>query len=604
MRNSKSRMTLLVLCVLAVAAPAVAKDKGKPDADKAAKKATFATFTLKEDYPEGPAPAGVFGELKPRLQDIIERMDKAAKDDKIKGIVLKLRSPEVGLGKVDELRAAVARVRKAGKRVYADVQSAMTKDYLIASACDEIVMPPAGDLMITGLQAEVTFFKGLLDKLGIQADFIQIGAFKGASEPLTRTDMSPEFRQQFESVIDNYYLQIVNTIAADRKLDPGKVKDLIDEGLFMAKRAKEAGLVDRVCYEDELESQLKQELQLDELVFEKDYGKKKIDTDFSGLGGFMKLIELMTGTESAGKGGRNSKIAVVYAVGTIMSGESKQGLMSEESLGGDTIIKAIRQAEEDEKVKAIVLRVDSPGGSALASDLVWREIVRAKKPLVASMGDIAASGGYYISMGAKQIYAEPGTLTGSIGVVGGKLAVKGLMNKIGVTTEVIRRGKNSGLMSATDPFTPEERDAWKRSMTEVYGQFTTKAAEGRKMNLEKLEGLAAGRLFTGKMAVENGLADKLGTLADAVAGAKELAGLKADEKVDLMILPQPKSFFENLFGGDADDADSRAVPPQLAKDLTPSLAKPLLEQIRGAQLLLKLFSEPTATVLPYHVEFK
>jgi len=600
MRNSKINFLLIGLCVV-VAAPAVAKDNRKAD-DKGTKKATSATLTLKDDYPEGPAPAGLFGELRPRLQDIVERIDKAAKDEKVAGLVLKVRSPHVGLGKVDELRAAIARFRNSGKRVYADVQSARTKDYLVAAACNEIVMPPSGDLMITGLQAEVTFVKGLLDKLDIKADFIQIGAFKGASEPLTRTNMSPEFRRQYESVIDDYYQQIVKTIVADRKLEPEKVKQLIDDGLFMANRAKEAGLVDRVCYEDELESQLKDELKVDKLVFERDYGKKKIDTDFSGLTGFMKLIELMAGTESSSKGGRNPKIAVVYAVGVIMSGESKQGLFGDETLGGDTIVKALRQAQDDDKVKAIVLRVDSPGGSALASDLIWREIVRSKKPVVASMGDTAASGGYYVSMGAKKIYAEPGTLTGSIGVVGGKLALKGLMNKVGITTEVIRRGKNSGLLSGIDPFTPEERAAWERSMKEVYAQFTGKAAEGRKMELAKLEQLAAGRLFTGQMAVDNGLADKLGTLSDAVAGAKELAGLKADDKVDLMVLPQPKNFFEHLFGGD-DETEARAVPPQLTSRLSPQAGE-ILQQVRGAQQWLNLFSERTMTVLPYHVEFR
>jgi protease-4 len=310
----------------------------------------------------------------------------------------------------------------------------------------------------------------------------------------------------------------------------------------------------------------------------------------------MKLMEMMMGTESTSKGGRSPKIAVVYAVGTIMPGESKPGFMSDEALGGETIAKAIRQAEEDAKVKAIVLRVDSPGGSALASDLIWREVVRAKKPVVASMGDIAASGGYYISMGAKKIFAEPGTLTGSIGVVGGKLAIKGLLTKIGVTTEVIRRGKNSGTLSITDPFTDEERDAWKRMMTETYGQFTTKAAAGRKMNLEKLESLAQGRVFSGRMAVENGLVDTLGTLEDAIAAAKEMAGLKAADKVEILILPQPKSFFEHLFGGAELEAETRATALELAPQL--------VRQAASAQLLIKLFSERAVAIMPYRVEFK
>ncbi len=204
-------LALTALTYLPIAAgrePGKDKDSEKKES-KDVKKVTLAIFTLKEDYPEGTASAGLFGELKLHLRDVLERLDKAAKDDKIGGVVLRLRSPQFGLGKVDEVRGAIARVRKAGKKVYADVESVHTKDYLIASACDEIIMPPSGELLITGLQAEVTFFKGLFDKLGVQADFIQIGDFKGAAEPFTRTEMSPEFRKQFESVVDDFYEQLV-----------------------------------------------------------------------------------------------------------------------------------------------------------------------------------------------------------------------------------------------------------------------------------------------------------------------------------------------------------------------------------------------------------
>jgi protease-4 len=571
------------------------KDKGK---DKDVKKVTLATFTLKEDFPEGTASPGLFGELKLHLREVLERLDKAAKDDKIGGVVLRLRNPQLGLGKVDELRGAIARVRKAGKKVYADVESVHTKDYLIASACDEIIMPPSGELLITGLQAEVTFFKGLFDKLGVQADFIQIGDFKGAAEPYTRTEMSPEFRKQFESVVDDFYDQLVGTIAADRKLDAGQVKDLIDEGMLGAARAKEVRLIDRVVYEDEFREQLKTDLKIDEVVFQKDYGKKKIDSDFSGLAGFMRLMELMTGVETPTKSGKGDKIAIVYAVGPIMEAESSENRMFEsEAVTSEVIIKAIRQAESDSSVKGIVLRVDSPGGSALASDLIWRDVVKAKKPVVASMGNTAASGGYYISMGADKILAEPGTLTGSIGVVGGKLAIKGLLTKIGVTTEVIGRGKNSGVWSMTEPFTATERETWKRLMGDIYRQFTSKAAEGRKMDLAKLESLAGGRIFSGRMAVANGLVDKLGTLDDAVVEAKLLAGLKADDKVDLLILPKPKNFFEQLFEGSQVEAELRIVPGEIM------LPSEILPAVRAMSDWQRLFKRPINAVLPFHVDF-
>jgi len=566
------------------------------DAEKTAektKKVTLASILVKDSYPEGVASEGLFGESKPHLRDLVERLDKAAKDDKIAGVVLRLREPQIGLAKVDELRAAVALVRKAGKKVYADVHSASTKDFMVATACDQIIMPPSGSLMITGVQAEVIFFKGLFDKLGIQADFIQIGDFKGASEPFTRNGMSPEFRQQYESVINDYYEQIVSTLAGDRKIEPDQVKKLIDLGLFSAEQAREAKLIDRVAYEDQWRDQLKQELNTDELAIERDYGKKKSDADLSGMAGLMKLIEVLTGGDQKAKSSKNNKIALVYVVGAITTGESTASFFGSETVGSDTIVKALRQAEDDPKVKGIVLRVDSPGGSALASDLIWREVVRTKKPLIASMGDTAASGGYYVSMGAKKIFVEPGTLTGSIGVVGGKLALRGLFDKIGLNAETISRGKTSGTMSFTDPFTLEEREAWKRLMLETYKQFTSKAAEGRHMDPHKLESLAQGRVFTGRMAVANGLADQIGTLDEAIAEVKKLAEVKPDEKIDLLILPKPKGIFEQFFGGGGAEAEIKALVPG-----------ELIEAFQSAETLRKLFAEPAVTVMPYNVRIK
>jgi protease IV len=585
-------VSLLSGLMAAATTNAVAADAEK-SADAKPKKIRLASILVKEGYPEGAAPEGLFGELKPHLRELIERLDKAAKDEKISGLVLRLREPDIGLAKVDELRSAIGRIRKAGKKVYADVHSAGNKDYLVASACDEIIMPPSGSLMITGIEAQVIFFKGLLDKLGIQADFIQIGDFKGAAEPLTRESMSPEFRRQYEAVINDYYDQIVQSISGDRRLDPERVKELIDTGLFTAEQAREAKLIDRVAYEDQWRDELKKDLGADELVLERDYGKRKSDTDFSGMAGLMKLMESVMGSQQQkAKSSKNPKIAIVYAVGAIMTGESAASLFSDETVGSDTIVKALREVEEDAKVKAVVLRVDSPGGSALASDLIWREVVKSKKPVIASMGDTAASGGYYISMGAKKIFAEPGTLTGSIGVVGGKLALRGLFDKLGVKSEVIGRGRNSGALSMTEPFTPAEREAWKRLMLDTYAQFTTKAAQGRKMDVKKLETMAQGRVFTGRMAAANGLADQLGTLDDAIAEARSMAGLKSDEKVDLLILPAPKSFLEQFLGGSMGETQIRALAPQL------------IDALKSAETLQKLFAEPSVMVMPYSVRFK
>jgi protease-4 len=484
-------------------------------------------------------------------------------------------------------------VRAAGKKVYAVCRSATNRDYLIATACDEIAMPPSGTLMVNGLQAEVMFYKGIFEKLGIKAEFMQVGNFKGAAEPYTRSEMSAELRQQLDGVLDDYFALMVETVAKDRKLDPGKVKDLIDEGLFTAARAKEAGLIDRVCYEDELEDQIKTALHADELKIEKDYGKKKLDTDFSGFAGFIKLLELMSGQSSSERSSKANKIAIIYAVGPIMDGASEGiSLFENRVVTPDETIKAIRQAEEDKTVKAIVLRVDSPGGSALASDLIWRHIVKAKKPIIASMAGTAASGGYYISMGADKIVVEPGTLTGSIGVVGGKFAIEGLLNKLGVNTDVISRGKSAGVFSMTEPFSEPERQAWMRLMTDIYQQFTSKAAEGRKMELAKLQELAQGKIYTGRQAVAKGLADKLGTLEVAVTEAKLAAGLPADEKIEILSLPESKSFLDRLLEGPSAESKLQEIAPEVT-----ALA-------RKAAQLRALFAKPCATILPFEVRIR
>ena len=539
-RHFAAALLLASLALLASPRQAMADDTKKDSAQ-------LAVIELSGSYPEGAGQAGIFGEASDDLNRIIERIDQAAKDEKLSGVILEFRDLELGRGKTTEMRAAVARLRKAGKKVYADLRSGEARDYLLASSCDEIVMPESGTLAVTGVRAEVTFFKDLLDKLGVKAEILQKGAYKGTGEIFTRSGMSPEFRKDIDLLVDDTYNQMIDTIAADRKLDRGHVKDLIDEGIFTATEAKEAGLIDQVAYRDQLINQInRKSLKVGEIKLTENYGKKKLDEDFSGFSGFLKLMQMLTGNEPSPTSGKNRKIAVIYVVGEIVEGQGAASLFSSETIGGDTMVKAIRDAENNPKVAAIVLRIDSPGGSALASDLVWRSVVTCKKPVVASMGDVAASGGYYIAMGAKKIIAEPCTITGSIGVVGGKIALKGLMDKVGVKAEVISRGKNSGWQSEYEPFTPSEREAWSKSMDDMYRQFTTKAAEGRKIELKHLQDdLAGGRVFTGRVAVENKLVDRIGTLDDAIAEAKSLAGVKAEEPIDRLNLPRSRKRSSN-----------------------------------------------------------
>ncbi|MBC7819021.1 MAG: signal peptide peptidase SppA, partial [Planctomycetaceae bacterium] len=513
-------MSVLVLAMLGFALPKpplTAQETEKPAT------ATWAHIELKGSYAEGPQMMSLFGDVTESLAEAIGRLDKAAKDDSVTGVVLKIDGPSIGRGKLNEFRQAIGRVRAKGKKVVAYLDSAGSGDYLVAAGCDEVVMPESGVLMLLGVRSEVSFYKNLFDLIGLKAEMLRVGEYKSAAEPYSRTEMSKEFREELEQVLGDFYDQMVEQVATGRGLTAEKVKDAIDNGPHTAAAAKELGLITRVAYEDELTGILKGDKVDTTIKLTKRYGKKKLDNDFSGPLGMIKIMNMMMGLEPQARSSKNPKIAVIHASGMIMPGASASDFLGDSTLGSDTLVKAIEKASSDATVKAIVLRIDSPGGSALASDLIWRAIEKVEKPIVASMGDVAGSGGYYIAMGADTIFAEPGTITGSIGVVGGKIALEGLYNKVGITTSVVARGKNSGILSMTSGFTESERAAMTKLLLDIYKQFTEKAAKGRKMEYAKLEKLARGRIYSGATALKLGLIDKLGTLEDAVEHAKELA---------------------------------------------------------------------------------
>ncbi|HYW80629.1 MAG TPA: S49 family peptidase, partial [Thermoguttaceae bacterium] len=407
-RMTFSVWIVLALCLpLCVATSATAKDKKNKketvetettEQKTPAKKVDVVQIRLRGGYPEGPTSMDLFGEMQASLAATIQKIDQAAEDDEVAALWLDIEGVSTGRGKIHELRSAIARFRKTGKPAYAQLTSAETGSYLLAAACDEIVMPPSGMLIVPGVRAEVTFYKGLFDKLGVEFDMLQMGQYKGAAEPYTRTEMSPAMRESLEGVLDDTYENMATTIAADRKLDVDKVKELLDQGLFTAEAAQQAGLVDQVAYADALQKSMAKKLQADEVNLVTDYRKKKVDTDFSGMSGMFKFMELMMGGSPTKSSDTKTKIAVVYAVGPIMLGSSSTDMLGSSSLGSTTLIAALRKAADDPKVAAIVLRIDSPGGSAVASDLIWRETVRIEKPIIASMGDVAGSGGYYIAM--------------------------------------------------------------------------------------------------------------------------------------------------------------------------------------------------------------
>jgi protease-4 len=530
---------------------AVAEPAASPAGERPAKRkstATIAQVRLTGGLPDGVGQGGLLSDVAPHLHRIVERIDKAAQDARVKGLVLAIESPDLGRARADEIRAAIGRVRAAGKPVAAHLVGGGPVPYMIALACDTIAMPPAAPLEITGVRTEMTFFKSMLDRLGVKAEILQVGEFKGAGEPLTRDSMSPQLRRQYEAFVGDLFEQLVERVAEGRKLPGERARELIDTGVFTPAAARAAGLIDAVAYEDEVIDGLAKRLRLEEPKVVRDYAERKIDDDFSGLGGLVKLMEMLSGQKQATPAGKGKRIAIVHVIGEIRDGKGRDDLLGGAAAGSETVIKAVREAARDEAVAAIVLRIDSPGGSALASDLIWREVKQAGKPVVASLSDIAASGGYYVAVAAERIVAAPGTLTGSIGVVGGKVAIGGGLEKLGIHTDVVSKGRNAGWLSLTEPFTDAGRAAFMGTMQDVYRLFTTKVAAGRKLDLEQVQALAEGRVFTGRMAKEAGLVDRLGTLDDAVAEAKQLAGLPADEAVERLLLPEPRGLFEDLFG--------------------------------------------------------
>jgi protease-4 len=570
---------------------------------------TLAHIKLSGELDESPtAPDPLTGSAGENFKSKLDRIKKAKADKSIQGLYLHIDNAAIGWGKLDELTRALADFRKSGKKVFAYLDSADTKDYLLALACDEVCLPESGTLMLTGLRAEVTFFKDLFDKIGVKADLLAMGEAKTAAEPFTRTSLTDASRKQLKGVLDDHFdndlvARIVKARPA-KKFTKEQVEKIIDEGPYTAKQALKLGLIDRVAYADTFQDDLKKVLDAKEVTVVKNYGQAKSEEiDLGSLTGILKLLSAMSGPKTPASSTK-PKVAVIYAVGTITTGKGGLSLLGLQSVGSDTIIEAIRQAEEDKTVKAIVLRVDSPGGSALASDLMWNELVKCKKPVVASMSDVAASGGYYISMGAKKIYAEPGTLTGSIGVVGGKLAVGGLYENVGLKTEVLSRGANAGILSIQRPFSDSERKAMTALMADIYDQFLDKALEGRKragkkMTRDELVKLAGGRVWTGRQAKENGLVDELGTLDDAIADAWKLAEMPADKEPELLILPKPRSLLDSLMSS---DRDTKAVELRLAPLLR---EMPELKRKLGpAESLLRLRGESVWLVSPYGVEVR
>lgn len=528
-------VTALALGAAAVGAVALlVRGGGRPAAGWAGG-ARYLALDVSGDLPEEPVsgfPAFLEAPTT-SLRGMVEAVDLAARDASVKGIVLRVGTVQAGWARTAELRDALVRFRRSGKPSWAHLEFAGNQEYYLATGCARIAASPTALLDVTGLAAEVTFFKGGLEKLGVQAQFEGVGKYKNAPNQFTEAAFTEAHREQMEALVESLFEDYVAAIAEGRSLPKERVRALVDEGPFDGPRAQQAGLVDEVLYLDQVQDRIG--------------GTSRVSP-----GAYVK----------ASRGfsfGPRPRVAIVYAVGTIIPGESQSSPLAGGMVGADTIIRGLRQAMADDSVRAIVLRVDSPGGSGTASDAVWREVAlaRRKKPVVASMGDYAASGGYYVSMNADAIVAQPTTITGSIGVFSGKFSLRGLYDKLGITEGVVQRGRFARLFSSNDPWDEEERAAVRRMNVAFYDTFVTKAAEGRKREKSEIEAVAQGRVWTGREALGHGLVDRLGGLDAALALAREKARL--GREAGTVVYPGRKGLWEMLMERQGEDVVARAL---------------------------------------------
>jgi protease-4 len=483
-----------------------------------------------DEKPEGLL-AGLFGGGGETTKDVIDLLAKAREDDTVDGIVLTIGSIQAGWGKLNEIRGSLLELRRAGKRVICYLEGGGNGEYYLASAADRILLNPGGYLLLSGLRTEVVFLKETLDKLGVKADLEHTGEYKTASDLLMRGTMSDAHREMEEWILDDLYSHFVEGIADGRGMRKEEAIEKIDGGPYLAGGAYDAGLVDTLVYEDQVE---------------------EVARFYNGGKGCC-----ISRSEFAPQGywtydwGEGRKIGLVYASGMMVSGESGYNpLIGGKFMGSATVARAIREARKNESIAAIVLRVDSPGGSGLASEVIRREVDLAKrvKPVVVSMGDVAASAGYHISCGADIIVAEPWTITGSIGAIAGKLNMHGLYDKLGIHKEILTRGENAAIYSDYAEFTPEERELVRALLDESYDRFVRDVALGRGMEWEEVDALARGRVWTGSQAVRNGLVDVLGGLENALDLAMAEAGIEDGVDAEVIVFPRRGGLFTGRLG--------------------------------------------------------
>jgi protease-4 len=456
-------------------------------------------------------------------------LQQAATDSRIKAVVLEPRGLDAGWAKLEELRSDIIAFKKSGKPVQAFLRGAGTREYYIATAADSIYMAPEDELDVKGLRAELLYLKGGLDKLGVSMEFEHVGKYKDAPDQFTKTSPSPETLEVTNQILDQYYGDIVSVIAEGRKKQPADVRALIDQGPFVGQGALDGGLVDALLFEDELYDRL-----------------------FKSTGNLTKIGEHSYAKAMAG-GSEGKRIALVTQEGDITRGGTNDEI-TDTGITATATVKLLREVENDSSIQGVILRIDSPGGDGIASDDILHEAKRLsqKKPTVISMSDLAASGGYFIAMTGDPVIAYPNTLTGSIGVFFGRVNLKGLYDKLGISKQSLSRGKFANIDSENGPLTDEERGKLRHEIEIFYQGFVQRVADGRKRKYDEVEPLAQGRVWLGTQAKQNGLIDEIGGLDRALELVKQRAKIGASEKVTVVTYPPRRTLVELLFKGSGD----------------------------------------------------
>lgn len=517
------------------------------------------------EAPQDPILARFGGGKGGSVWELREALTRAATDDRIAAVMLTIEPVSAGWAACEEVVAIVDTFRASGKPVHAWIQLDLMeeKEYFLATAADRIWTSPGTAVIVNGLAAEVTFFRGTLDKLKVEPEVIMFHEYKSAGEQFQNKEMSPYFREALGAVMEDIQARFIARVVERRGVPAERLTALMDKGMVVAQEAVDAGLIDQLGFETDIQSVLR--------------GLAKTDGASTGFES-VSLSDYAGPPDLAGLQPPTDQIAVIFAEGPIFSGSGGDSIFGDDkNIFGPRLAAKIAEAVEDPKVKAIVMRVSSPGGSAVGSDFVWKEIQRAHeagKPFIVSMSTVAGSGGYWISMGADAIVARPTTITGSIGVVFQKFNVTGLMDMLGAHNDTVSLSPNSDLFSLTAPLTPERRVLVEGWMQAIYTQFITKVSEGRHLPVEKVQQIAKGRIWSGTDALELGLVDKLGGLDEAIALAREKGGIGAD--VPAKPYPTPEPFFQRLLSGDLEvRMDGIHVPSQAeVVDLLTELSRP------------------------------